>query len=181
MNWSFAVALSRRHLELDAVHDKSDQKRIEGQWNRDILQCAAAPALCDAVLAKASSHSQDQSFNLFPNYSNETNQLGRMLSHTFYPKLPCAETVFRSRKTGELLAFTNTWFVFIADHIPEDIRASLMSCVGFSRSSYIWFAWSINVQTILQVDWGVYHVFTMMWAIGYLTTKVEYFAQRFTM
>ena len=152
VNGSFAVTSSRRHLELDAVDDKSDQKRIEGQWNRDILQRAAAPALCDAVLSKASTHTQDQLFNLFPNYSNETNHLGRILSHAFYQKLTSDPSmkVFRSRKTREFLAFTDRRFVVISDDIPEDIRASLMNCVGYSRSSHIWVSLAANVQTSLK-------------------------------
>ena len=152
VNGSFAVTSSRRHLELDAVDDKSDQKRIEGQWNRDILQRAAAPALCDAVLVKASTHTQDQLFNLFPGHSSDTERLCRIVSDAFYKKLTtdCGMKVFSCPLIDELVSFADTRVVIIADDIPEDIRASLLKCAQYSGINEAWISLTRKVQTALR-------------------------------
>ena len=156
VNGSFAVTSSRRNLEVDTVDDRSEEKRIEGQWNRDILQRAAAPALCDAVLAKASTHSQDELFNLFPNYSQESERLTQLLSLTFYDRLTsdAGMKVFKPSKSEELVSFSDKRVIVISHNVPEEVRLSIMNCAPYSSSPDMWISLNNRVQNSISHFFG---------------------------
>ncbi|XP_075241760.1 sacsin-like [Convolutriloba macropyga] len=156
VNGSFAVTSSRRNLEVDTVDDRSEEKRIEGQWNRDILQRAAAPALCDAVLSKASTHTQDQLFNLFPNYSQEIERLTQLLSLTFYDRLTsdAGMKVFKPSKSEELVSFSDKRVIVISHNVPEEVRLSIMNCAPYSSSPDMWISLNNRVQNSVSLFFG---------------------------
>ena len=132
VNGSFAVSPSRRHLELESADDRSHQRSIEGRWNHDILEKAVVPALRNALLSKARTHTQEQLFNLFPDANGQVDVFCLSILKLFYSQLATDINLRLFSKSygasDRFLSLQDSGVCLISDDVPYHIHDSVLAC-----------------------------------------------------
>ena len=163
VNGTFSLTSSRRVLESSTIDDKSEDKKEEDQWNKDVLLKGVAKALCQAVLQKySSSRSAGQLFHLFPLPHRVYDPLLlETIVTPFYATITSSETmkVFYCKQSKRCHSIAEKDVSVLSEEIPIDIQDAIIACKEKINETNIWLQIPEKIlNTIKDLQPNVYQI-----------------------